>query len=53
MAIGSRTTESAEKFIEKLKALPEPYAWGVKNGIMDDVKGYGSYEEVYNASVSC
>lgn len=53
MAIGSRTTESAQKFIEKLKALPEPYAWGVKNGVMDEVKGYGSYEEVYNASVSC
>jgi hypothetical protein len=52
VAIGSRTTESANKFIEKLKALPEPYAWGVKNGVMDEIKGYGSYDEVYNASVS-
>lgn len=52
VAIGSRSTESANKFIEKLKALEDPYAWGVKNGVMDQVKGYGSYEEVYNASVS-
>lgn len=52
VAIGSRSTESANKFIEKLKALDEPYAWGVKNGVMDEVKGYGSYDEVYNAPVS-
>jgi hypothetical protein len=52
VAIGSRSTESANKFIEKLKALEEPYSWGVKNGVMDEVKGYGSYDEVYNASVS-
>jgi hypothetical protein len=35
-----------------LKALPEPYKWGVENGVMAEIKGYGSYEEVYNASVS-
>jgi len=51
VAIGSRTVESANKFIEKLKALPEPYKWGVDNGVMAEIKGYGSYEEVYNASV--
>ena len=52
VAIGSRSTESANAFIEKLKALDEPFNWGLTNGVMDNVKGYGSYDEVYNDPVS-
>ncbi|EAL17617.1 hypothetical protein CNBM0010 [Cryptococcus deneoformans B-3501A] len=30
--------------------LPEekPWAWGVKNGVLDGVKARGTYKEVYN-----
>lgn len=52
VAIGSRSTDSANAFIEKLKTLDEPFNWGLTNGVMDKVKGYGSYDEVYNDPVS-
>jgi hypothetical protein len=44
--------DSANAFIEKLKALDAPFNWGLTNGVMDKVKGYGSYDEVYNDPVS-
>ena len=50
-AIGSRSTTSAQAFVDKIKSLPSPHDWGVKEGHMDNVKAYGSYEEVYNDPV--
>jgi hypothetical protein len=52
VAVGSRSTESAESFIAKLKASEDASKWGVENGSLEGVKGYGSYEEVYNDPVS-
>jgi len=51
VAVGSRSTESAEAFIQKLKESKDDSQWGVENGVLDGVKGYGSYEEVYNDPV--
>ncbi|OXB40179.1 hypothetical protein J007_00009, partial [Cryptococcus neoformans] len=50
VAVGSRSAQSAQAFINKLKESPEekPWAWGVKNGVLDGVKARGTYEEVYN-----
>ncbi|WOO83597.1 D-xylose 1-dehydrogenase (NADP(+)) [Vanrija pseudolonga] len=47
-AVGSRSLESAQKFIDKLKAAPEPYAWGVARGALDKTKARASYQEVYD-----
>lgn len=54
VAVGSRSVESAQAFIKKLQDLPETEAasWGVKQGLLDQAKGYASYEEVYNDPVS-
>jgi hypothetical protein len=51
-AIGSRSVASAQAFIDKLKAGKAPFDWAVNNGLLDDTKAYGSYEEVYNDPVS-
>lgn len=51
-AVGSRSVDSAQQFIDKLKKEGEPVSWGVKQGLLDDCKAYGSYEEVYNDPVS-
>lgn len=53
VAVGSRSAQSAQAFINKLKESPEekPWAWGVKNGVLDGVKARGTYEEVYNDPV--
>lgn len=55
-AVGSRSVESAEKFISNLKAYgDEPdnaSSWGVKQGLLNDVKGYATYEEVFADKVS-
>jgi hypothetical protein len=52
-AIGSRTADSAEAFVAKLKSAGEsgPEKWGLENGTLDGVKAYGTYEEVYNDPV--
>ncbi|KIR28466.1 hypothetical protein I309_02771 [Cryptococcus deuterogattii LA55] len=49
-AVGSRSIQSAQAFIDKLKESSEgkSWAWGVKNGVLDGVKARGTYEEVYN-----
>ncbi|WWD21849.1 hypothetical protein CI109_106337 [Kwoniella shandongensis] len=49
-AVGSRSVESAQKFVDKFKATPEneSAAWGVKNGVLEGVKAVGTYQEVYN-----
>nr|KIR47613.1 hypothetical protein I312_03381 [Cryptococcus bacillisporus CA1280] len=49
-AVGSRSVQSAQAFIDKLKESSEgeSWAWGVKNGVLDGVKARGNYEEVYN-----
>ncbi|AAW43964.1 conserved hypothetical protein [Cryptococcus deneoformans JEC21] len=49
-AVGSRSVQSAQAFIDKLKESSEgkSWAWGVKNGVLDGVKPRGTYEEVYN-----
>jgi hypothetical protein len=51
-AVGSRSVASAQAFIDKLKAGKAPFDWGAKNGLLDNTKAYGSYEEVYNDPVS-
>lgn len=52
-AVGSRSLQSAQSFINKLKESSEgkSWAWGVKNGVLDGVKARGTYEEVYNDPV--
>jgi hypothetical protein len=52
VAVGSRSVESANNFIEKLKGFDDPFKWGLSNGVLDGAKGYGTYEEVYNDPVS-
>lgn len=51
-AIGSRSTTSANAFLDKLRGLDGVNAWGSQNGVLDGAKGYGSYDEVYADSVS-
>lgn len=50
-AVGSRSVESAEKFIEKIKNQEAPYDWGIKQGKIDGCKAYGTYQEVYDDPV--
>lgn len=58
-AVGSRSVESAQKFIDRLKANPSPNQWGVdgtnewglQNGVLDDVKACGSYADVFSDPV--
>lgn len=52
-AVGSRSIQSAQAFIDKLKenSKGESWAWGVKNGVLDGVKVRGTYKEVYNDPV--
>ena len=52
MAVGSRSVESAQSFIEKLKGSEDASKWGVENGGLEGVKACGSYEEVYADEVS-
>lgn len=52
VAVGSRSVESAQKFVNKLKASEGDNAWGVKNGVLDNAKAYGTYDEVYSDPVS-
>ncbi|ORX35584.1 hypothetical protein BD324DRAFT_630742 [Kockovaella imperatae] len=55
-AIGSRTKESAQAFLDKLNDLPQDEAcrWGVDHGKLKDCKAYGSYQEVYDdPNVDC
>ncbi|WWC58924.1 uncharacterized protein I303_101469 [Kwoniella dejecticola CBS 10117] len=49
-AVGSRSVESAQRFIDGLKSAGEgeSFAWGAKNGVLDNVKARGSYDGVYN-----
>ncbi|WVW79033.1 hypothetical protein I302_100996 [Kwoniella bestiolae CBS 10118] len=49
-AVGSRSVESAQKFIDGLKnpAEGDSWGWGAKNGKLDRVKAHGSYDGVYN-----
>jgi hypothetical protein len=51
-AVGSRSVESAEKFVDKLKAAKAPFSWGVEQGVLAETKAYGSYAEVCNDPVS-
>lgn len=53
-AVGSRSVESATRFITKLKGAPttDLWSWGVQQGMLDETKALGSYQEVYNDSVS-
>jgi hypothetical protein len=51
-AVGSRTVESAQKFIDKLKGSEGVYAWGVENGVLADAKPHGSYDGVFADEVS-
>lgn len=48
-AIGSRSTTSAQKFLDDLKSSPssDPASWGPEHGGLEGCKAYGSYEEVY------
>ncbi|KAK8846530.1 hypothetical protein IAR55_005616 [Kwoniella newhampshirensis] len=50
VAVGSRSVESAQKFVDKFKATPddESPSWGIKNGVFDRVKARGTYQEVYD-----
>ncbi|WVQ97546.1 hypothetical protein IAU59_004660 [Kwoniella sp. CBS 9459] len=52
VAVGSRSVESAEKFVDHLKSATseDSWSWGVKNGLLDGVKAYGDYHDVYNDS---
>lgn len=52
-AVGSRSIQSAQAFIDQLMDSSEgkSWAWGVKNGVLDGVKARGTYEEVYNDPV--
>jgi len=52
VAVGSRSVESAQKFIDKLNASKDINAWGVKNGVLADAKAYGKYDEVFADPVS-
>lgn len=45
-AVGSRSVQSAEKFVDKLKASKAPWSWGVEQGQLSETKTYGSYAEV-------
>ncbi|OCF42821.1 hypothetical protein I317_03298 [Kwoniella heveanensis CBS 569] len=49
-AVGSRSVQSAERFIEGLKAAApsDGWTWGVQKGKLDGVKACGSYHDVYN-----
>ena len=47
VAVGSRSVESAQAFIDKIKSAEAPFDWGSKQGHMDDCKPYGAYEELY------
>ena len=49
-AIGSRSKESAQAFLDKLSNLDKnlPCRWGVDNGHLKDCKAYASYQEVYD-----
>ncbi|WWC58837.1 uncharacterized protein I303_101381 [Kwoniella dejecticola CBS 10117] len=51
-AVGSRSVESAQIFINKLKSAKDDdgWSWGVNNGLLDDTKPLGTYDEVYNDS---
>ncbi len=53
-AVGSRSNESATKFVEALKAAQsdQSWSWGVKQGKVDHCKAYGTYAEVFADSVS-
>lgn len=50
-AVGSRSVESAQKFIDALKTAEAPHDWGFKNGALDGCKAYGSYQGVYDDEV--
>lgn len=52
VAVGSRSVEGAQKFIDKLKASEDINAWGVKNGVLADAKAYGKYDDVFADPVS-
>ncbi|BEI93529.1 uncharacterized protein CcaverHIS019_0511570 [Cutaneotrichosporon cavernicola] len=47
-AVGSRSVESADRFVDKLKASTGPWSWGVQQGLLTETKAYGSYAEVCN-----
>ncbi|EIW65929.1 hypothetical protein TREMEDRAFT_35632 [Tremella mesenterica DSM 1558] len=47
-AVGSRSVEPADKFIEGLKNSEGVHSWGLTSGVLDGVRGYGTYEEVFN-----
>ncbi|WRT65254.1 uncharacterized protein IL334_002197 [Kwoniella shivajii] len=51
-AVGSRSTESAQKFIDGLKnaGKGDAWSWGVENGVLDQVKAHGTYDGVYQDS---
>jgi hypothetical protein len=51
-AVGSRSVESAQAFVDKLHKLDAPFDWGAKQGKLDGCKVYGSYDGVYNDPVS-
>lgn len=52
-AVGSRSVDSAQDFIDRLKKATssESWSWGVKQGKLDRCKAYGTYEAVYNDEV--
>ncbi|WVQ77385.1 hypothetical protein IAR50_007070 [Cryptococcus sp. DSM 104548] len=49
-AVGSRSVESAQKFIDKINSTSKNKPWGagVDDGRFKDVKPYGDYHGVYN-----
>ncbi|GFZ48048.1 hypothetical protein JCM24511_05796, partial [Saitozyma sp. JCM 24511] len=47
-AVGSRSVESAQAFVDKLHKLDAPFDWGAKQGKLDGCKVYGNYDGVYN-----
>lgn len=51
-AVGSRSVESAQAFVDKLHQLDAPFDWGAKQGKLDGCKVYGNYDGVYNDPVS-
>ncbi|WVO15605.1 hypothetical protein L204_103265 [Cryptococcus depauperatus] len=51
-AVGSRSLESAQIFIDKLKSSSEEHSWayGIKQGLLKSTRAYGDYHGVYNDS---
>ncbi|WRT66681.1 uncharacterized protein IL334_003641 [Kwoniella shivajii] len=47
-AIGSRSVNSAQSFLNNLNSSQDHFRWGVSNGALDGCSAYGNYDQVYN-----